>query len=237
MNSFRHRAPLIAMMFTAACAVITPSEAQTSASADRWMPLIDAVSTRLMIADEVALTKWDTGKPIEDSPREQAVIAAAVRDAPAHGLSKEYAAAFFADQIEANKLVQYGLLASWHRAGSAPGTPRVDLGTKIRPVLDALHVRLLQELSTTHQLRSTQGCAADLSNAAYAYSSAHKLDALHAAALDRALARVCDASLGKSRPNTASSGNSAKMNGPHGTVLETRGSEPSGSGTATMFIS
>ena len=191
---FRNKTSLTAIAFGAACAAIVPNEAQSWDNTAQWTPLIDAVSIRLTIADQVALIKWDTGQPIEDLRREQAVIAAAVRDAPAHDLSGTYAAAFFADQIEANKLIQYGLLARWHRSGSAPQIPRADLRTMIRPQLDALDPRLLQALSDARQIRSAPDCANALARSAHKYAIEHHYDALHAVAFDRALARVCTAS-------------------------------------------
>jgi chorismate mutase len=45
---------------------------------------------------------------------------------------------FFRAQIEANKLVQYSLLAEWHRAGKAPDHTSVNLANAIRPELDRL---------------------------------------------------------------------------------------------------
>lgn len=196
MHFFRNRISLTMMAFGAASTAIVPSEAQSGGAAAQWTPLIDVVSGRLTIADQVALIKWDTGKPIEDLPREQAVIAAAVRNAAAYRLSGTYAAAFFADQIEANKLIQYGLLANWHRSGSAPQVPRADLQKTIRPELDALDAHLLQALSAAAQLRSAPDCANALARSIRSYAVEHHYDPLHAVALDRALARVCISSTG-----------------------------------------
>lgn len=47
---------------------------QTSSVID---PLLQAISERLSIADQVALSKWDSGKAVEDPPRERQVISAA----------------------------------------------------------------------------------------------------------------------------------------------------------------
>jgi chorismate mutase len=191
MHLFRNKMSLTAMVFGATCAAIIPSEAQSGGKTSQWTLLIEAVSVRLTIADQVALIKWDTGTPIEDLRREQSVIAAAVRSAAAHRLSGTYAAAFFADQIEANKLIQYGLLVNWRRSGSAPQVPRADLQTTIRPELDALDTRLLQALSAVAPLRSAPDCVSALARSAHTYAIEHDFDALHTVALDRALARVC----------------------------------------------
>lgn len=123
-----HRLPHLSLL----CAVIvsisacanTPTPSQPP---DSLAPLIQTVSERLSIADQVALTKWDSGKPIQDSLREQQVIANAAKLAPAYKLNAEEVSQFLAAQIEANKLVQYTLLANWRAAGKAPNTARPDL--------------------------------------------------------------------------------------------------------------
>jgi chorismate mutase len=154
--------------------------------------LIDAAAYRISLADQVALTKWDSGKAIEDLPREKIVIDNAVRQAALRGLSTERTADVFADQIEANKLVQYGLLAQWERAGKAPIDPRPDLARDIRPKLDALQDKLIEGLDRTRDLDTRSGCAKVVAAAVGAYVSNKRLDALHALALDRATARICE---------------------------------------------
>jgi chorismate mutase len=163
-----------------------------SAPSGDFSRLIDLTVNRLHVAREVALTKWDTHKPIEDSEREGVVISAAAAEAAPAGVSRQLATHFFADQIEANKLVQYGLLAQWHREGQAPAERRASLTNDIRPELDRLQGEFIRELAATDGLRAKPDCAARLSQATQVYSSAHKLDALYSVALDRALARVCE---------------------------------------------
>ena len=41
-------------------------------------PLLNSIAERLEIADQVALSKWDSKKPVEDKKREQEVIASVV---------------------------------------------------------------------------------------------------------------------------------------------------------------
>ncbi len=101
-------------------------------------PLLGTIDERLAIADQVALSKWDSGKPVEDRQREREVIAGAVALAPAYKLSNEAVEQFFSAQIEANKLVQYAHLSDWHAQGKAPNDPRPDLVGQIRPQLDQL---------------------------------------------------------------------------------------------------
>ncbi len=157
-----------------------------------FLPLIDMTATRLHIARQVALAKWDTRKPVEDLPREAKVIAAAADEARALGVPATLATHFFSDQIEANKLVQYGLLAQWQREGRAPDERRVDLAKDIRPELDKLQQAFIRALADTTALRAQPDCNAQLARATQDYVSRHSLDALYAIAMDRALARVCE---------------------------------------------
>ena len=119
-----------------------------SASNDKQLgPLIDLIQARLSIAQAVALHKWDKAQPVEDSTREQQVLTSVRQAASRHGLDPERAAAFFADQIEANKLVQYALLERWHATNSAPDVARQNLQSEIRPLLDKLQEQMLEKLA------------------------------------------------------------------------------------------
>ena len=83
-------------------------------------PLVETTAHRLMIGKQVALAKWDSGKAVEDAPRDAQVILGAMKDGVAKGLDEASVSNFFNAQIEANKFVQYALLADWYRAGKAP---------------------------------------------------------------------------------------------------------------------
>ncbi|MFF7105536.1 chorismate mutase [Pseudomonas sichuanensis] len=114
-------------------------------------PLLDAIEQRLDLAEAVALHKWDRGQPVQASAREQQVLANARQAATAYSLAPARAESFFADQIEASKLLQYHLLDSWHRARQAPALPRRDLGQDVRPALDRLQAQLLAALARFDQ--------------------------------------------------------------------------------------
>lgn len=150
-------------------------------------PLIETVSERLTVADQVALAKWDSGKPIQDSPREQQVIANAEKLAPTYKLNPEEVGQFLAAQIEANKLVQYALLAQWHAAGKAPDTARPDLVNQIRPQLDQLQTRLLQNYAAFAPYRQDPQCPNWLNQQLQAQTK----DAIHDIALVRAVGELC----------------------------------------------
>jgi len=89
-------------------------------SMDKLQPLVETSALRLVLAKQVALAKWDNQTPVEDAAREAQVITAAVKDGQSRGLDPTFVSHFFTAQIEANKLVQYVLLADWHRVGIAP---------------------------------------------------------------------------------------------------------------------
>jgi chorismate mutase len=99
--------------------------------------------------------------------------------------------AFFADQIEASKLIQFSLMANWRRAGQAPSEPRAGLKTELRPALDQLRSQFIDELLATQQLRQAPDCKINLAKAISSYVDRHSLTALQAIALDRGLASVC----------------------------------------------
>jgi len=145
------------------------------------------LNERLNIADLVALTKWDSGKPIQDSPREAQVIANARAMATERQLDPQDVAQLIAAQMEANKLVQYGLLAKWQAAGAAPDTPRPDLSKQIRPRLDELQTRLLQQYADFTPYRHDPDCTAWLAKARNGLAK----DALHELALIRASGELC----------------------------------------------
>lgn len=150
-------------------------------------PLLNSIAERLAIADQVALSKWDSHKPVEDKQREEEVIASVVAQAPAYKLDPTAAERFFSAQIEANKLVQYSRLASWHVIGNAPDSPRPDLAGTIRPQLDQLQKRLLQQLADFNAERSNPQCPQWVAQAVH--HSYH--DPLTRIAMSRATGELC----------------------------------------------
>ncbi|MCX2901282.1 chorismate mutase [Pseudomonas mandelii] len=165
-------------------------EAQAAASSpapDSLQPLLVTMNERLNIADQVALSKWDTRQPTQDTARETQVIANARKQALERKLDPDEVAELIAAQIEASKLVQYGLLAHWQAAGKAPDRPRPDLSTQVRPRLDQLQVRLLNEYSAFARYRTDPNCPAWLATA----RSRLIKDTLHGQALIRATGDLC----------------------------------------------
>jgi chorismate mutase len=160
---------------------------------EQLQPLVETTAHRLIIGEQVALAKWDSGKAVEDAPREAQVILGAVTDGAAKGLDRASVSNFFNAQIEANKIVQYALLADWYRAGRAPEHAPVDLVKNIRPQLDEVQKSLIAELVNTVEIRKSKTCHADVAKAVGKYVSTHARGAgpITAATLDRALAGAC----------------------------------------------
>jgi chorismate mutase len=178
--------PLSASLFFAA-----PYSMGAVPDAKTFRPLIELTVTRLSIAKQVALVKWDSNSAIEDLPREEEVLAKARVEARAAGMSDQEATHFFSDQIEANKFVQYGLHAQWRRMGAAPDEPRANLASDIRPRLDGLQKEFLEVLISTRDLRTEKGCGERLAREVQLYITSQALEPLYGLAVERALARVC----------------------------------------------
>ncbi len=108
---------------------------------------------RLAWMDEVARYKQARGRPIEDAPREAALLEAMSREGAAAGLPPAEVRAFFAGQIEAAKQAQQ----AWLRA-DRPGqqTPLPDLTGEVRPALDALGRRLIAALAEARRHKDPQ---------------------------------------------------------------------------------
>lgn len=179
---------------TAACLFLASCSTAQPAPPSDFSRLVDLSAARLEISRQVALTKWDSGFPVADppgDPREQQVIAAAAAEAAKRGVSPELAGAFFADQIEASKLIQIALMTSWRRAGEAPTEPRADLSGQLRPALDRLRPMFIEELKATQRLRESAECKSRLANATADLARARHMTPLFVVALDRGLARVC----------------------------------------------
>jgi chorismate mutase len=173
--------------------IIGTSAARGQIAIDRLHTLVETSARRLLIAQQVALAKWDSGAAVEDLPREAQVIAGAVRDGVSRGLDPTLVSNFFEAQIEANKVIQYSVLADWRRAGRAPAHAPIDLVATVRPELDHVQAALIAELADTMAIRASTTCRADVAKAIGKYVLAHKHEAgpLQLIALDRALAASC----------------------------------------------
>lgn len=153
-------------------------------------PLMHGILERLAISEAVARTKYTSGKPVQDTPREQALLDSMGDRATQYGLTPAQARTFFRLQIEAGKLVQTALLARWKREGSAPGEP-VDLATRLRPALDRLGTSLMRDLGRLCALPDDPSRMARIHQARERIAKAAKLEALQRAAFDEATSGLC----------------------------------------------
>ncbi|WP_169816091.1 gamma subclass chorismate mutase AroQ [Nocardia miyunensis] len=157
-------------------------------------PLIDLLLERLNTADAVIAAKWVGARgqypAIDDPIREQQVYDSMSRAGAALGLPEDWVRQVFAGQIEANKMVQRGLLARWRLdPGSAPRTSP-DLGA-VRPIIDRVNAQILRQLAQRRAELRGPNCAEQLSTGVFGVFAGGRSDALHQAALVRAAASVC----------------------------------------------
>src|SRR6516225_7722274 len=132
------------MVFFVMLSVYAATSAYAQVESEHLQELVELSARRLVIAEQVALAKRDNGMPVEDASREDALIGNATKAGQSRGLDPTSVSNFFRAQIEANKLVQYSLLAEWRREGRAPDHT---------PELMAVEVRqrsLLQRFSNLH---------------------------------------------------------------------------------------
>jgi len=173
--------------------IYTATSAYAQVESEHLQELVELSARRLVIAEQVALAKWDNGMPVEDAAREDHVIGSATKAGQSRGLDPTSVSNFFRAQIEANKLVQYSLLAEWRREGRAPDHAAVDLASTIRAELDEVDKALIAELEESKVIRARASCRTDIAKAVGKYASAHRkqFSSLKAIALDRALAIAC----------------------------------------------
>lgn len=153
--------------------------------------LSELMIQRILIGDDVAASKYFSGKPVDDPVREQQILDSVRASAVQLGIDPDATAAFFRAQIEASKVVQRGLLAYWATHPSKAPTTGPDLNV-IREKLDTLTTQLLAGLVRVDDLRSSGlRCTISLVVADATGAAHHHLDHLHRQALRTASATVC----------------------------------------------
>ncbi|PRF55411.1 chorismate mutase [Burkholderia multivorans] len=152
--------------------------------------LVALASQRLALAEPVARWKWANRQPIEDRPREAALLAAVEQRAAQAGLDASFARTFFEDQIAASKDVQNALFATWRATRPPEGTPP-DLATSTRPALDRLTQKMLAGLAQVAPLRDAPDCQARLARSIANWKALTRYDSSRTPALDTALSHVC----------------------------------------------
>lgn len=181
------------LAFFVAWSICTEGKAYPQKPRDKLQSLVETSARRLAIAEQVALAKWDSGTPVEDAVREGQVIASATKAGESRGLDSAWVSNFFRAQIEANRVIQYSLLAEWRRLGKAPDHTPVSLAGTIRPQLDKVQEVLIAELAEAAEIRASASCRTDIAKAVSKYASAHKnrFSPLKTIELNRAMAAFC----------------------------------------------
>lgn len=168
-----------------------PREPARTGSAGRLGPLTDLVIRRLLVSDAVAASKFGTEQPIYAPAREQQELQGVRQRAESLGIDPDATAAFFQQQIDASKVVQYGLFERWtaHPDEQPATRPGLD---QLRDQLDQLTTGLLQQLVDQQDLLSAGAvCRANLAVSTSTGELAGRLDVLHREALDVANASTC----------------------------------------------
>ncbi len=157
-------------------------------------PLIDLLLERLNTADAVIAAKWvgaaDRNPVIDDPAREQVVYDSMSRAGAALGLPESWVRQVFAGQIEANKMVQRGLLARWRLDPASVPRTSPDL-TAVRPIIDRVNGEILRQLAQRRAELRGPTCAERLSTGVFGVFTGSRTDTLHRMALVRAAAAVC----------------------------------------------
>lgn len=179
----------VALLAASACGTVDASN-PPARHIDELDQLVNLATQRLHTADTVAAAKWGTGGPIADPAREKVVLDAASAEGAQRGLDPRESTSVFQDQIEANKVVQYGLFSHWSAEPGRASTAAPDLG-QVRLELDRITGELLDTLATTQTTRQSADCAAALRRAVDDAERDQHLDALHRRGLDRAVRSVC----------------------------------------------
>jgi chorismate mutase len=150
--------------------------------------LAELSARRASLADAVAASKRASGKPVEDAARESEQLASLSVQARALGVDPAVGRDFFRAQIEANKLVQYRLLADAAGADGAGTAP--DL-SGIRAELDGINRDMLRLLPRALSAAHGSRCRTDVAAAIGRVGAHRHLDDLHRTALARAFGDFC----------------------------------------------
>ncbi|MFG2227545.1 chorismate mutase [Streptomyces sp. NPDC048644] len=153
-------------------------------------PLAALSVERDAVGDLVAAAKWGTGGPIDDPAREQQVLDAVAAQARQLGADPAATKRIFRDQIEASKVVQRELHRRWTADPGQVPAERPDLN-EVREKINRINTGLVRAIAASDAARSAPQCPVVLGAAAGQVWHAQRLDALHTAALARALRSVC----------------------------------------------
>lgn len=179
--------PLLSRMLTptpgtAASADNRPSQAVTT--------LARLAAERVLTADQVAASKWVSGRPIEDPARERQVLADMDVRARELGVDRATAQRIFEDQIEASKIVQRRLHDRWSANPQEAPTEAPDL-TRVRDRINRINAEMLAATREAQPLLAAPECPAARDKARARVAKDMRLEPPYRQGLHRALERLC----------------------------------------------
>ncbi|MFQ6325539.1 gamma subclass chorismate mutase AroQ [Nocardia sp. CWNU-33] len=187
------------VLLSVALVVLVPASALASPVEPRTGSLhrlVELVVDRIDTADAVAAAKWATAQQlgtapsIDDPGREAQVYDDMARIGAGRDLPENWIRQVFSGQIEASKIVQRGLVARWRfDPAAAPAAPP-DL-SKVRPRIDRLNVDIVEQLAAQRDELTAPDCMERLAPSVFGVLTSGRADALHQAALIRAVATLC----------------------------------------------
>lgn len=192
---FRGSARVLVCLAAALLMAIPDSRAQTLDDDPALDRIVALVIERLDTADAVAAAKWATaaqngGLPsIDDPEREAQVYDVMARLGADRGLPETWIRQVFYEQIEANKIVQHGLVTRWRFDPAAAPSALPELAS-VRPVIDRVNVEIVDQLALRRAELTGPHCALRLASPVFGALTSGR-DALHQAALVRATAALC----------------------------------------------
>ncbi|XP_008473890.3 uncharacterized protein LOC103510960 isoform X2 [Diaphorina citri] len=170
--------------------VITAVICQLMASISALQVLVALSKERLKLASLVAENKAQMCKAVEDPDREKEILQVIVKTAKdQYGLDAHSVEPFFKAQMEANKLLQYGILMEANKKNKRPD-PIINLN-QVRVKVDELNHEILKNLKDV-QKEMAEGKCIEAVNTALEKELTQTQDFLYKAALIRAMSSLVD---------------------------------------------
>lgn len=152
--------------------------------------LVALSKERLKLASLVAENKAQMCKAVEDPEREKEILQVIVKQAEdQYGLDARFVEPFFKAQMEANKLLQYGILMDANKKNKKP-SPIINLN-QVRVKVDELNHEILRNLKDVQKEIASGKCIESV-NAALDAELNQAQDFLYKAALIRAMSSLVD---------------------------------------------
>ena len=77
------------LAFIAAWTICAQGRAYPQSAMDQLQRLVETSAQRIVIAEQVALAKWDSGAAVDDASREAQVIASAIKEGESRGVGSK----------------------------------------------------------------------------------------------------------------------------------------------------